>query len=341
MRIAVTGASSLIGATLVESLLQRGDQVVAFQRGQTDSPDRPTPGPGELVTHLGDVRDAAALDVALERCDVVVHLAAKVGVVGSRDEYASVNIDGTRNVIAAAQRHGARGVVHVSTPSVAHDGRPIVGGRAEPPIVEHGTAWYPETKAIAERRALDSSDERCAVVAVRPHLVWGPGDTQLVGRIVERAENGRLALVGAGRSLVDTTYVENAASALVAAVDAIAPGAACAGKAYVVSNGEPRPIRELVEAFCVAADVPFEPRNVPLGVARRIGSVVDAAWPRLHREDEPPLTRFLADQLGTAHWFDQRNVRADLGWRPSVSIDEGLAALGDWYRARRGEAPSR
>ncbi|MGA9279493.1 NAD-dependent epimerase/dehydratase family protein, partial [Ilumatobacter sp.] len=224
MRIAVTGASSAIGASLVESLIERGDDVVAFQR-------RPASGSSRVTQHLGDVRDERAVDAALTGCDVVVHLAAKVGVVGPRDEYASTNINGTRNVIAAARRSGARGVVHVSSPSVAHVGEAIIGGGADAAVADHGSAWYPETKALAERLAIDASDGRCAVVAIRPHLVWGPGDTQLVGRIVERAAQGRLALVGGGRALVDTTYVDNAASALAAAVDAIGPGATCAGRA--------------------------------------------------------------------------------------------------------------
>ena len=296
---------------MVDLLARRGDRVVVFQR----SPMEET---GEIVAtrelprgieqRLGDVRDQGALDAALSGCDAVIHLAAKVGVVGDEAEYVAINVDGTRNVVAAARRNGLRGIVHVSSPSVAHDGRPIIGGGADSPIESHGAAWYPRTKAIAEREALAASDERCAVVAIRPHLVWGPGDTQLVGRIVERAAAGRLALVGGGRALVDTTYVDNAASALVAAVDAVRPGHCTAGQAYVVSNGEPRPIRELVAAFCRAADVVFEPRDVPLHIARVLGSAVDVVWPRLGRTDEPPLTRFLADQLGTAHWFDQSAV---------------------------------
>lgn len=339
--VAITGASSLIGRSLASLLVARGDRVVAFQRGEFST----EPADVALAEHVeqcrGDVRDRAALDAALVGCDVVVHLAAKVGVVGDRDEYLAVNVDGTRNVLAAAKHNGLRGVVHVSSPSVAHDGQPIVGGAADPPVDDHGAAWYPETKAIAERDALAASDDACAVVAIRPHLVWGPGDTQLVGRIVERAEAGRLALVGGGRALVDTTYIDNAATALAAAIEAVGPGAACAGKAYVVSNGEPRPIRELVEAFCRAADVPFEPRDVPLPVALRIGSIIDRVWPRLGRSDEPPLTRFVAEQLGTAHWFDQRAVRRDLGWQPTVSIDGGLEALAEWFAVGRTDTPSR
>lgn len=325
MRILVTGASSLIGLGVVDRLVARGDQVVALQR-------RPAPGLSvEVEQQLGDISDRATVASAAEGCGGVVHLAAKVGVVGDRIEYVSTNIDGTRNVLDAARRHGVERVVHVSSPSVAHEGSPIIGGGADATVTEHGAAWYPATKAVAERMALAANGAAMAVTAIRPHLVWGPGDTQLVGRIAERAAAGRLALVGGGMALVDTTYVDNAAAALVAALDALRPGARCAGRAYVVSNGEPRPIRELVEGICAAAGVPFEPRDVPLSVARRVGSTMDRIWPRLGRDDEPPLTRFLADQLGTAHWFDPRPACEDLGWTPEVTIDEGLQRLAAWF----------
>ena len=287
--------------------------------------------PGVVDQHLGDIADDAIVSAAARGCDGVIHLAAKVGVIGSRADYVSTNVDGTRHVLDAARRHRIGRVVHVSSPSVAHDGAPIIGGGADPALAEHGAAWYPETKAIAERMALATNGADTAVTVIRPHLVWGPGDTQLVGRIAERAAAGRLALVGGGVAMVDTTYIDNATAALVAALDAVRPGARCAGRAYVVSNGEPRPIRELVEGICVAARVPFEPRDVPLSVARRVGSVIDRVWPRLGRADEPPLTRFLADQLGTAHWFDPRPARNDLGWTPHISIDDGLRLLADWF----------
>jgi nucleoside-diphosphate-sugar epimerase len=153
----------------------------------------------------------------------------------------------------------------------------------------------------------------------------------LVGRIVERARAGRLALVGGGRALVDTTYIDNAVCALVAAVDAVAPDALCSGRAYVIANGEPRPIRDLIAGICAAAGVEFAPRDVPLAVGTRVGAAVERVWPLLRRHDEPPLTRFLAEQLGTAHWFDPRPAARDLAWTPTVSIDEGLGRLADWY----------
>lgn len=317
-RILVTGASSLLLGGVARTLAERGDEVVCLQRRRIDL---------DVEQVLGDIREPATVARAVAGCDGVVHGAAKVGVVGSWDEYRSVNLTGTTNVVDAAHLAGVERLVHVSSPSVAHGGSAIVGAGAEPAVTGRRRAWYAESKALAERAVLAAASEHAwGVVVVRPHLVWGPGDTQLVGRIVERARGGRLALVGGGTALVDTTYVDNAVSAHVAALDAAAGAVGDGGRVYVIANGEPRPIRDLVAGICRAAGVPFEPRDVPAPVARVAGSLVERAWPHL-RGGEPPLTRFLAEQLGTAHWFDPRPARDELGWQPTVTLDEGLERL--------------
>ncbi len=332
MRVLVTGASSLIGTGVALTLAARGDQVACFQRREVDA----LMGVENIEQYLGDVRDAAALAAAAEGCDAIIHLAARVGVVGAAEDFRSVNVGGTRNAIAAARQHGITRFVQVSSPSVAHGGEAIIGADADEPTTGRTRAWYAETKAFAEIEALAAASPELGVVAIRPHLVWGPGDTQLVGRIVGRARQGRLALVGGGRALVDTTYIDNAVDALVAAVDRIGPDAVCSGRAYVIANGEPRPIRDLVAGICAAAGVAFEPRDVALPAARTVGSILERVWPRLPErlragQAEPPLTRFVAEQLGTAHWFDPRPAAADLGWVPTVSIDDGLDRLADWF----------
>lgn len=324
MRVLVTGGTSLLARRTAEALVARGDEVVLLQRNAS---------PTDIEQVLGDVRDADLVLRAVDGCDAVIHAAAKVGVVGAWEDYRSINVDGTANVVAAARQHSVSRVVHVSTPSVAHAGHSLVGAPASPAVTGRTDAHYAESKAIAERLALGAASDALPLVAVRPHLVWGPGDTQLVGRIVERARTGRLALVGGGTALIDTTYIDNAASALVAALDAAVPGAACIGRAYVIANGEPRPIRELIEGILRAAGVQVTPRNVPLRAATLAGSVVERLWPLRHPDVEPPLTRFLAEQLGTAHWFDPRPARDDLAWTPTVTIDQGLEHLTAWFAA--------
>ena len=320
MRVMVTGAGSLLMGRLVELLVARGDGVTCVQR-------RPVTVPEGVRVVAGDVRDAEVVAAAMAGCDAVVHGAARVGVTGTWDEFHSVNVEGTRVVLAAARQAGVRRVVHVSTPSVAHMGHSLVGEGAQPAQTgRRGRAHYAESKALAEQVALAANDDHLAVVAVRPHLVWGPGDTQLVGRIVAAARRGRLPLIAGGRALVDTTYVDNAAEALVAALDAVHPGAVVAGRAYLVANGEPRPIRDLLLGICHAMGEQPRTVAVPAGVARVVGSVLERVWPWF-TEAEPPLTRFVAEQMATAHWFDLSTTFRDLAWRPRVSIDEGLQRL--------------
>ena len=320
MKVLVTGASGMLGRGVAQALIERGDQVSVLQRRPSGLACREV---------LGDVGDPDPVRRAVVGHDAVVHCAAKVDVVGPWGDYEHANVLGTRTVIAACRAADVGRLVHVSTPAVAHAGNALVGVGAEPadPVAAHG--FYARSKAMAELDALAADGLSLQVLAVRPHLVWGPGDTQLVERIVARGRAGRLVLVGSGAALIDTTYVDNAVDAIVAALDAQAHG-----EALVVSNGEPRPVVEVLARICAAAGVRGPRGHLPLPVAAAGGAVLERVWARLGRRDDPPLTRFLAEQLGTAHWFDQRRTRELLHWMPRTSLDEGFAALARWYADR-------
>ncbi|MBT1003650.1 NAD-dependent epimerase/dehydratase family protein [Paenarthrobacter sp. DKR-5] len=323
MKVLVTGASGLLGGETARLLVRQGHEVTTFQRrpsgvdGATDLP--------------GSVTDDAALRRAVDGAEGVIHLAAKVSFTGRAAEFDEVNVEGTRRLLAASRGAGVRDFVFVSSPSVANSGAAIAGLGAEPadPVRAHGD--YSRTKAEAELLALAADGPDFRVAAVRPHIVWGPGDTQLVERVLERAAQGRLPLLDAGAALIDTTYVDNAASAIVAALHRMEH---IRGRALVVTNGEPRPVGELLAGICAAGSVRPPAWSVPGRLARAAGSVVEKVWLRAGRSDEPPMTRFLAEQLSTAHWFDQRETRKLLHWTPGVSLDEGLAKLAEHYRNR-------
>ena len=325
MRVLVTGATGMLGRGVARALADRGDRVTVLQR-------RPA-GLG-LPEVLTDISDVDSVRSAVSNQDAVIHLAAKVNVVGPEAEYERINVQGTRAVVDACATAGVRRLVHVSSPSVAHAGRSLIGRGADPadPVTARGP--YARSKAAAELIALEADHGELAVVAVRPHVVWGPGDTQLVARVVERARRGRLPLLGSGAALVDSTYVVNAVEALIAALDHCVQAR---GQALVVTNGEPRPVAELIAALCRAAGVPEPTRHVPVGLARASGIVVESLWTLTQsvspgrQDDEPPLTRFLVEQLSTAHWFDQRLARQVLQWQPRVSLDEGFVELQRWY----------
>jgi len=318
VRVLVTGASGFLGRATAAAVRDAGHEVRTFQR-------RPS-GVSGVSDVLGTMTDGAAVARAVADTDAVVHLAAKVSLAGDPADFARVNVDGTRTLVDAARAAGVARFVFVSSPSVAHTGSSLVGAGAGPAEPDRARGDYARTKAAAELVALGADAPGFAVVAVRPHLVWGPGDTQLVGRIVDRARKGRLPLLDSGAALIDTLYVDNAASAMVAALVHAADDGVH-GNAYVVTNGEPRPVGDLLAGICTASGVPAPRVHVPAGVARVAGSVVEAVWRVRPGEDEPPMTRFLAEQLSTAHWFDQRRTRQDLQWAPAMSIDEGLARL--------------
>ena len=284
MKVLVTGGTSLLARRTAETLLARGDDVTVLQRHVS---------PLECAQVLADVRDADAVHRAVDGCDAVIHAAAKVGVVGTWDEYRSINVDGTANVMAAARFHGISRVVYVSTPSVAHAGQSLVGVGAEAPVTGRRGACYAESKALAEQLAMRAGADVLPVVAVRPHLVWGPGDTQLVGRIVERARAGRLALVGDGAALIDTTYIDGAASALVAALDAAVPGAPLRGPRLRdrQRRTETDPRSGAGHLPCRRHRGPAAPRAAARGARRRLGGregVVDPPDRRRATADPVP-----------------------------------------------------
>ncbi|WP_374012821.1 2-alkyl-3-oxoalkanoate reductase [Pseudoxanthomonas koreensis] len=333
MKILVTGGGGFLGQALCRGLRAQGHEVVSFQRRH--SPELAAMGVGQI---RGDLADASAVTHAVAGTDAVFHNAAKAGAWGSHASYFQANVIGTRNVIAACRAHGVGRLVYTSTPSVTHRAsHPVEGlGADEVPYGEDFQAPYAATKAIAEQEALAASDSTLAVVALRPRLIWGPGDAQLLPRLVERAHAGRLRLVGSGDNLVDTTYIDNAAQAHLDAFAHLAPGAACAGKAYFISNGEPLPIREVLNRLLQAAGAPPVTRSISFKAAWRIGAVCERLWPLLMLRGEPPMTRFLAEQLSTAHWYSMEPARRDFGYVPQVSFDAGLTRL----KAAWPQAPS-
>ncbi|MDJ0923160.1 MAG: NAD-dependent epimerase/dehydratase family protein [Acidimicrobiia bacterium] len=319
MRVLITGGTSLLGREVALTLQERGDTVRLFQRRSAT---------GTFDEHLGDINDPAAVDGAVTGMDAVVHVAGRVGIVGSWGEFHQTNVTGTANLLAAAQAEGIDRFVHISSPSVAHSGDSLVGAGAGPADPANARGHYAKSKAEGELLALAANSSNFPVLVLRPHLIWGPGDTQLVGRIIDRARAGRLATVGTGAALIDTTYISNAAAAVVAGLDATPD---IAGRVFVVSNGQPRPVAEMIARIVRAAGLEPPTIRVPFRLARTGGLAVERIWDRIEREDDPPMTSFLAEQLATAHWFDQRETQAALQWRPAVSIDEGFARLREWY----------
>ena len=322
MKALVTGGGGFLGFAIVQRLAARGDDVRSFSRNEHQRLHSL-----DVETLQGDLADADAVCAAASGCDAVFHVAAIAGVGGGYQRYYRTNVQGTQNVIDACLRHEVTRLIFTSSPSVVFDGQDQENIDESAPYPSRFLAHYPRTKAMAEQLVMGANGPRLATVSLRPHLIWGPGDNHLVPRIVSRAKAGRLRLVGSGDNLVDSVYIDNAADAHLLAADRLGPQSPAAGKAYFITNGQPIPIGRLINRILAAAGLEPVTRTISPKAAYVIGAVLETAYRILGLASEPPMTRFVARQLATAHWFDITAARRDLGYEPTVSIDEGMLRL--------------
>jgi 2-alkyl-3-oxoalkanoate reductase len=332
MSVLVTGGGGFIGSNLVAAL--RAQQVQVRSLARSEHTVLSTLGVEQM---RGDVTDPTACDRALVGVDVVFHVAARASMSVRLEPFLKTNLEGTRTLLQAAQRSGVKRFVYTSTPSVVFSKRGHEGASESAPLVQDTFSPYAYSKARAEELVLGANRGSFRTVALRPHLVWGPGDTQLTARLVARAKAGKLKLVGDGSAQVDTTYIDNCVDAHLAAERALQDGRG-QGKAFFISNDEPVTIRAFVDAVLRAHSL--EPRYGFLSpsVAVAVGAVFETAYRLVGSDAEPLLTRFIAVNLSTPHWFDLSAAKTELSYRPQVTLAQGFERLA--ASVREG-APSR
>lgn len=322
MKALVTGGGGFLGMAIVRALRARGTAVRSLSR-QT-YPALQSLGVEQIS---GDLSDAAAVSKAAEGCAIVFHVAAKAGIWGDYSLYHQANVVGTDHVIAACLERGIRKLVYTSSPSVVFNGRDMEGVDESLPYPATFKSSYSQTKAIAEQRVMAANGPLLSTVSLRPHLIWGPGDNHLLPRLMARARSGQLRRIGTQDKRVDTVFIDNAADAHLLAADALAPEAACAGKAYFISNGEPVGLWDMVNRMLAATGLSPVTRTVPVPVAQVLAWGFETAARLTRSEREPRLTRFVVSEMSTAHWFNIAAARRDFGYEPKVSVDEGLRRL--------------
>lgn len=335
MRCLLTGASGFLGRYIAELLVARGDQVRAWIR----RPDSDLSNLGVDV-RLGDLREDAPPEDLLEGIEAIIHTAALAGIWGPWRTYYQVNVLGTERLLAAAKRAGVPRFVYTSSPSVTFEGGEQLGIDEQAPYARRFLCHYPRSKALAEELVLNANNRQgLRTCALRPHLIWGPRDRSLIPRLLDRAGSGRLRRVGKGDNKIDTIYVENAAAAHLRAIDALSPDGPAGGQAYFLSQGEPVECWPWIDEILRLAGLPPVKKSISVRAAYGLGAVLEAAYWATGRHSEPPMTRFLAAQLGHSHYFSIERAKRELGFEPRISMAEGMSRLAESLKGRHGENP--
>lgn len=323
MRVVVTGGGGFVGRGLCHRLRERGHEVTAV--GRRPSAELAAAGIPMAIQDLAATGAEAALTRLVAGATCVFHTAAHVRMWGPREAFVHGNVVATRHVIAACRAAGVASLVFTSSPSVIAGGGDLRGvdeSVAYPPRYQ---AFYPETKAAAEQAVLAAHDRGLRTIALRPHLIFGPGDTNLVPTILRRARAGRLVQVGNGTNLVDLTFIDDCVTAHLLAAQALDERPTAGGRAYFISQGSPVPLWEWINRVLALHGLPPVRRRLSAASARRAATLAEGIWRTFGLTTDPPLTRFLAEEMATDHYFDITAARRELGFAPSCTVWEATA----------------
>lgn len=322
-KVMITGAGGFLGGYIAKKLACNPNyELYSFSRSHY--PKLKDLGVNE---RLGDLKNYSDVKKALEGMDAVIHTASMVGMWGRYEDFFQTNVVGTENILKAMKELGIKKLVYTSTPSVAFGRQSLCGVDESTPYPERYLSNYAKTKAIAEQKVLSANGSKLCTVALRPHLIFGPGDLNLIPRVIEAQKKGRLKIVGNGENLVDVTYVENAADAHIMALEKLSPESAIAGKAYFLGQG-PIKLWDFTNEILLRSGLPPVTKKISIKTAFAIGFIIESIL-KIFRiyNIHPPMTRFVSLQLGKSHYFSHKNLERDLGYIPAISIEEGIDKL--------------
>ena len=332
MRAFVTGGSGFLGRNLLAALREGGDDVRALARSTAAM---------DVVARLGatpvrgDLGTPDAMRDGMAGCDVVLHAAALLDRAGSAAQYHQVNVDGTRNVLAAARAAGVPRLVYVSTEAVLFGGGPLRGVDETHPRPPHPIGLYGTTKGRAEGEVLAANGQGLATVVVRPRFIWGEGDTTVLPQLVQAARDGTFLWIGGGRYLTSTCHVRNVCEGLILAAERGRPG-----EIYFVTDGAPVEFRAFATALFRSQGVEPGDRSVPPWAGRLAASVAETAWHLLRLRGAPPVDRAAFATIGEEVTVSDAKARRELGYRGAVTMEAGLAGMAAASRAAGVRPPS-
>lgn len=327
MKMLVTGGGGFLGRAIVELLLSRGDRVRVL--GRNKYPEVEDLG---AECQVGDIRSIDDTSKACMGMDAVFHVAALPGIWGNPKDFYEINVEGTRNVVQSCKRRGVGKLIFTSSPSVVFNMKDECGIDEKTPYPNKFYNIYSKTKALAEQFVLQNSGrDGLLACALRPHLIWGPRDNHLLPRLIERARQKKLRIVGDGKNKVDLTYVENAALAHLFASDAMS-AKRVSGEAYFISDGTPVVLWDWINVFLRRMNIAPVEKRAPAALAYAAGLCFESLFWLIRRRNEPPMTRFLSKALSCSHFYEISKARRDFSYAPLVTNEEGIRRTLAWFK---------
>ncbi|MBY0518241.1 MAG: NAD-dependent epimerase/dehydratase family protein [Bacteriovoracaceae bacterium] len=325
MRILVTGGGGFLGTWIIKELLRKYPtaMVTNFSRHAYEHLEAMA-----VPTIRGDISKIEDVERALAQgFEAIFHVASLVGMWGKAESFDRINVLGTENLLSASKKFGVKRFIYTGSPSSVFGRGGHAGADETLPYPQIHLGHYARTKALAEQLVLAANDENLHTVSLRPHLIWGPGDQHLIPRVMNQARVGKLKIVGSGDNQVDVIYVEEAAKAHVLAFEKLTTGSPVCGQAYFLGQG---PIRlwDFVQEILRRGEIDPPESSVNLKLAYFMGWIFEKIWILAGiYSPEPPVTRFVALNMGVDHWFSHEKAKRDLGWNPEISIEEGMNRL--------------
>ena len=322
MNVLVTGGGGFLGSHLARRLAELGHRVSVLGRRQYSGL------PPGINAIQADLRDSEAVSRACRGQDSVFHAGALTGIWGRKEDFYRINVEGTLHVIEGCLEHGVRKLVFTSSPSVIYDQSDMENVDESAPYPSHYLSEYPRTKALAEQKVRAANGKQgLLTVSLRPHLIWGPGDPHLVPRIIDRARKSKLIRVGEGTNRVDIIYIDNAVEGHIRAWQALEAGSPVAGQCYFISDGEPVVLWDWINRLLMSLEIAPVSKSLSYGLARNLGGMLEVIYRVFRLPGEPRMTRFLAGQLATSHYFDISRARRDFNYEAIISPEEGMKRL--------------
>ncbi len=322
IKVLVTGGGGFVGMALIQRLVKTGYEVSTFSRNKYEVHEKLGIG-----IHQGNIKNLVDFEKACLGIDVVFHVAAKVGIWGTYREFYETNVIGTKNVIEACKKNGVKKLIFTSSASVIFDGSNLEGVDESMDYPKRSVSHYTNTKAQAEKLILDANSERLITVSLRPHLVWGPGDTQLIPKIIERAKTGKLKKIGKKDFLIDHTYIDNLIDAHILAMEKLEFSSNISGKTFFITNGHPLHVWYFLNGILKAKGIPPAEKSVSKKTAMTIAQVLEIFYSFFKIKKAPFVTPFLVKELCSHHWFNISAARQLLDYSPNIDFENGLKYL--------------